>query len=104
MPDSCPVSVTLCNDPSCKQYYKKHWMCGAHKLHIADKVRDKNTGWTGYIYDANPWGSKRSVYVMWDTTHFDEGKVRSGKLYLGYATCNELEKTGGRTDKPTSSK
>jgi hypothetical protein len=87
---SCPAKPVKCKDRSCLQY-NKHWMCSAHPLHIGDVVCDKHNGWKGYVYDANPWGSKRSVYIMWNTPHHDEGKMRAGKLYLGYASCNELE-------------
>jgi hypothetical protein len=83
----CPAPVIKCNDPSCQQHYKKHYTCGSHQLHLGDNICEGSR--CGFIYDANPVGSKRSVVVKWNDGTF-EG-------IFGYATCNRLVKTGGRT-------
>lgn len=87
----CPGKVVKCTDKSCLQY-NRHYTCEGHQLHIGDCVCQKDTGWTGYIYDANPWGSKRSVHVNWEQLHYDEGANRSGKVFFGYAACINLQK------------
>ena len=90
----CPAACVICSDRTCIQY-KKHWTCGGHQLHIGDKIRDKRNGWTGWVYDAANFLGKRSVIVEWDTPHFDEGKMRSGKVYVANYSCNYLEKLPG---------
>lgn len=90
----CPCPVVKCTDTTCLQY-NKHYTCQEHQLHIGDPIKQKDTGWTGWVYDANPWGSKRSVHVTWNQTHFDEGKDRVGKLFVGYAACTKIEKISG---------
>ena len=97
----CPGNTVKCTEPTCKQC-GKHYTCEGHQFHIGDCVKDKAKKWTGYVYDANPWGAKRSVFVMWETPHFEEGKWRSGKLYMGHASCVELENLCCKTSKPTS--
>ena len=95
----CPAPCVQCNDKTCKQYYKKHWTCGTHSLHIGDCVRRKSDGKVGFVYDANPYGSKRSIFVMWDELVNGE----SGTLIWGHAACVKFEKINApRTTKKTS--
>lgn len=87
----CSGSVVKCTDKTCYQY-NRHHTCESHQLHIGDIICQKDTGWIGYIYDANPWGSKRSVHVNWEGSHFDEGAKRTGKLFVGHAACTKIDK------------
>ena len=98
MPMKCGMPCVRCTDKSCKQYHKKHWTCGMHALHLGDEVFCASMNKKGYIYDANPWGSKRSVYVRWYTP---DGH-NQGKLYWGDMACS-LTKTGKKTTKMVSS-
>ena len=90
MTHRCPCPVVKCSDKTCLQY-NKHYTCMEHQLHIGDIICQKDTGWRGWIYDSNPWGSKRSVLVNWEQNQFDEGKMRSGKLFAGHAACIQLQ-------------
>ena len=90
----CSGKIVKCTDKSCKQY-NKHYTCAGHNLHLGDRVQQKDTKWTGYVYDANPFGSKRSVFVMWDSPHHDEGELRTGKLFMGHSACVNIEKIDG---------
>ena len=95
----CMCEVVKCEDHSCK-LYNHHYTCEDHQLHVGDQIKQKNTGWEGYISNPNPWGSKRSVQVSWFEPHFDEGKDRIGKLFVGHAACTQLQKV----DKPRINK
>ena len=94
----CPTACEICKDKTCKQYYKKHWTCGTHNLHIGDNVRRISDGKLGYIYDSNPYGSKRSVFIMWNDLIGED----AGTLVWGHKACLDFEKTGGRTTRKTS--
>lgn len=94
----CVGHTILCNDTTCKQY-RKHYSCDCHPLHIGDRITRKSDGKTGYIYDANPYGSKRSIVIMWD----DLANGESGTLVWGHKVCIDFEKIDGpRTTKKTS--
>lgn len=86
----CGKPIIICNDNTCSQF-QKHWTCCMHPLHMKDEVTDPETNKTGYIINANPWGSKRSVQVQWDVP---EGVVQ-GKLFWGDKACT-LQKSGNR--------
>lgn len=86
----CSQSTILCKDRSCLQH-RKHYTCKVHNFHIGDLVKDIHTNKTGWVYDANPYGSKRSLFIMWDV--ITDGQ--SGQLYFGHSTCSELEKLPG---------
>jgi len=99
MTQRCPAPCIQCDDPTCKQYYKKHWTCGHHGLHIGDCIQRKSDGKLGYVYDANPLGSKRSILVMWNDTI----NSLSGTLVWGHKACTDYTKLDiPRTNKPTS--
>lgn len=96
----CPMPCIPCDDETCKQY-TNHFYCPGHALHIGDLCCRKSDGKTGYVYDANPYGSRRSLIVMWDEPV--DGK--KGIIVWGHAACIEFEPIPGpRTTKPVSSK
>lgn len=86
----CMGNTVLCNDRTCIQY-NKHYCCEGHQLHVGDLIKDSNTNRTGWIYDVNQYGSKRSVLVFWD----DLQDNNSGTLVWGHQTCGSLVKIGG---------
>ena len=88
MVQRCPADCITCSDKRCAQYYKKHFTCSDHPLHIGDNVQQISTSKNGFVYDANPYGSKRSVLVK-----FNDNTLL---LLMGHKACLDLTKTGGR--------
>lgn len=86
----CAGRTLLCQDKSCIQYHH-HYTCEGHAFHIGDLVKNINTNRTGWIHDANQYGSKRSVLVFWD----DLQDNNSGTLVWGHSVCGDLEKLPG---------